>query len=1087
MNVLGGLRKLFRFVFVNQDGENIEIKPKSTLTEDATADFTLSLPDSVDDEIVTLQETQTLENKRLNNPKLNEDQAVTATAGQLNNLPANAAGDITDLQDNKLNNSGTDTFDGTLTVTGDIVVTGNVDGRDVSVDGTNQDNHIASTANPHGVTAAQVDAYTIAQTDAAIDADVSAHSSLTTGVHGVTGDVVGTTDDQDLSNKDLIDPDFSDNTDTSKKAELDLTGIDAATKRTLTVQNKSYTLADDADVQAAQADATQAISDAAAVQSNLNDHEGEATGAHAASAISTPSKTNLGGAVDVETALSNVDTHVGDTSNPHGVTAAQVGAYTTTQTDAAIDADVSAHSTLTTGVHGVTGDVVGTTDDQTLTNKELTLPEINETGVSVTATSSEINQLDGNTVGGTTAGDIVTIDGAQELTNKTISKDQVGLSNVDNTSDVDKPISTATQTALDLKYDKAGGAIGGSVDMQGNLLTNALIDDIAVTTDLINLPASGPVNFATQDGLHKIIAGTDNILRGITNAQSDIYIMTVELTGGVTIKNEDGSITEAEERIRTGTQTDLVVANQASVILVYNSETKRWQVVGGSGSGGASLGVIVTSTASTAATNGNTYLVDTGTDARTIALPELSAQLEDQVIWVMDKDNNASVNNITITPNGGESIDNVAESFIIDVSDGWVKLSGNAGAANWSIERPGVLGEDPSDTLLAGNNTWTGTNDFTAATTLSGGISGNTNHTGVLSIGNNPQNANELEIIKNDNTEVALDIWTNNTGTTASSIYLRNSTGTGFNDGLRIVHGAGVTKFNDLVGETQMSIDMTNSRVGIGTSSPENNVHIKNGDSGLSSRAETELWVESSGRTEVMISSQAGNPANLFLSNGNSGSNTYAGLEFNNNTLSLLNNNSPALNIIPSGNVGIGISIPGAKLQVNGPGGGSTAIRASTGGVTSSDYSLVCTNGFAQTTFEVRGDSKVVINQLTSTDPLATDANGIIIAGTSDSRLKENIHNYTKGLSEVNSLNPVTFTWKTNSDMNDGGKVHPGFIAQEVALVDPNIVSQREQLGLADCNTFTAKDLVPMLVNAIQELSDKNDELLSRIETLENS
>jgi YVTN family beta-propeller protein len=44
-----------------------------------------------------------------------------------------------------------------LDVTGDIVVSGNVDGRDVSADGTKLDNHAASTSNPHATTAAQVD------------------------------------------------------------------------------------------------------------------------------------------------------------------------------------------------------------------------------------------------------------------------------------------------------------------------------------------------------------------------------------------------------------------------------------------------------------------------------------------------------------------------------------------------------------------------------------------------------------------------------------------------------------------------------------------------------------------------------------------------------------------------------------------------------------------------------------------------------------------------------------------------------------------------------------------------------------------
>lgn len=37
-----------------------------------------------------------------------------------------------------------------------------------------------------------------------------------------------------------------------------------------------------------------------------------------------------------------------------------------------------------------------------------------------------------------------------------VTKADVGLSNVDNTSDANKPISTATQTALDAKADSSG-------------------------------------------------------------------------------------------------------------------------------------------------------------------------------------------------------------------------------------------------------------------------------------------------------------------------------------------------------------------------------------------------------------------------------------------------------------------------------------------------------------------------------------------------------------------------------------------------------------------------------------------------------
>jgi microcystin-dependent protein len=56
---------------------------------------------------------------------------------------------------------------------------------------------------------------------------------------------------------------------------------------------------------------------------------------------------------------------------------------------------VSTH-TSATEAHGATGAVVGTTNTQTLTNKTLTNPKINE-NVAVTATATEINLLDGVT------------------------------------------------------------------------------------------------------------------------------------------------------------------------------------------------------------------------------------------------------------------------------------------------------------------------------------------------------------------------------------------------------------------------------------------------------------------------------------------------------------------------------------------------------------------------------------------------------------------------------------------------------------------------------------------------------------------
>jgi hypothetical protein len=71
-------------------------------------------------------------------------------------------------------------------------------------------------------------------------------------------------------------------------------------------------------------------------------------------------------------------------------------------------------------------------------------------------------------------------------------KADVGLGNVDNTSDANKPVSTATQTALDAKASLGGdlagtGSTAASPVIATNAITTAKIADAAVTnTKLAN-------------------------------------------------------------------------------------------------------------------------------------------------------------------------------------------------------------------------------------------------------------------------------------------------------------------------------------------------------------------------------------------------------------------------------------------------------------------------------------------------------------------------------------------------------------------------------------------------------------------------
>jgi hypothetical protein len=67
----------------------------------------------------------------------------------------------------------------------------------------------------------------------------------------------------------------------------------------------------------------------------------------------------------------------------------------------------------------------------------------------------ELNELHGVSVPSPSTNDVLYYASDGLWKNKALTKSDVGLGNVDNTSDANKPVSTATQTALDLKKNKA--------------------------------------------------------------------------------------------------------------------------------------------------------------------------------------------------------------------------------------------------------------------------------------------------------------------------------------------------------------------------------------------------------------------------------------------------------------------------------------------------------------------------------------------------------------------------------------------------------------------------------------------------------
>ena len=145
-----------------------------------------------------------------------------------------------------------------------------------------------------------------------------------------------------------------------------------------------------------------------------------------------------------------LSSHVNNETNPHNVTAAQLGLGNVNTELAAVEGDISAHKKDTDNPHNVTAAQIG-------------LGNVNNTSDADKPVSSKqavaINAVE----------DQITLHKDNKSNPHAVTAAQVGLGNVNNTSDANKPVSTAQQTALDKKIDKAGGTFSGNVAIQGNL------------------------------------------------------------------------------------------------------------------------------------------------------------------------------------------------------------------------------------------------------------------------------------------------------------------------------------------------------------------------------------------------------------------------------------------------------------------------------------------------------------------------------------------------------------------------------------------------------------------------------------------
>ena len=160
-----------------------------------------------------------------------------------------------------------------------------------------------------------------------------------------------------------------------------------------------------------------------------------------------------------------------------------------------------------------------------------------------------------------------TISGHKISENPTLTKEDVGLGNVDNTSDINKPISHLTQDAL----DALSGRIDSINQTTGENLTTHLVDynnPHKVTKDQVGLgnvenlaPADLPVSEATQEAINDLreelsnasdahLADHNNPHQvtkeqiGLGNVTDDAQVKRSEMgvAGGVATLGEDGKV-----------------------------------------------------------------------------------------------------------------------------------------------------------------------------------------------------------------------------------------------------------------------------------------------------------------------------------------------------------------------------------------------------------------------------------------------------------------------------------------------------------------------------------------------------------------